>query len=349
MKVFTILLGVVFAGVTGHAMATQDTTQAYLGIKAGYNSIENSCYNYFEECENNNISYGLFGGYQFNNWFALELDAINYQDYKARYKISGQIQDWVKADAKSLGTSIKLSQPFTQDLSGYIRIGASYIDVNRESLPTNNNWSPMGSIGFEYQFTPMLFFRAEYTNHSDISGSSGHFTSLGLSYHFKQDTKRDIPSQVSVKKTSVMAKNMTHSLMKIDPIIRQKIVAEKPVGEILLSSMSFSFDSYALTSRAERALNKVVTTGLKTPQQAHVWISGHTDSAGTKAYNQALSEKRAQSVANYFIHKGIKASTIHHQGKGESSPISSNRLAEGRAQNRRVDIIIQGELPPKGW
>jgi len=71
-----------------------------------------------------------------------------------------------------------------------------------------------------------------------------------------------------------------------------------------------------------------------------VAITGHTDSTGPKSYNQALSEKRAQDVADYLAGKGIAADRMTVSGMGESSPIADNGTKAGRADNRRVEVEI---------
>ena len=63
---------------------------------------------------------------------------------------------------------------------------------------------------------------------------------------------------------------------------------------------------------------------------------GHTDSSGSEAYNQGLSERRAQSTVDYLATKGIDSSRLKASGAGESQPIADNKTKEGRAQNRRV-------------
>lgn len=69
-------------------------------------------------------------------------------------------------------------------------------------------------------------------------------------------------------------------------------------------------------------------------------VVGHTDSDGTEAYNQGLSERRAASVKDYLVQQGVSGSVISTSGKGESSPATSNATREGRQQNRRVEISI---------
>jgi len=70
-------------------------------------------------------------------------------------------------------------------------------------------------------------------------------------------------------------------------------------------------------------------------------VTGHTDSQGTEDYNQGLSERRAATVKNYLVSKGISANKISTSGAGENSPVASNKTAEGRQQNRRVEISIK--------
>lgn len=73
-----------------------------------------------------------------------------------------------------------------------------------------------------------------------------------------------------------------------------------------------------------------------------VSIVGHTDSTGTDAYNQDLSMRRANSVKNYLLEKGVSSSVISTSGMGESQPVASNATREGRSQNRRVEVILKG-------
>jgi OOP family OmpA-OmpF porin len=73
-----------------------------------------------------------------------------------------------------------------------------------------------------------------------------------------------------------------------------------------------------------------------------VIATGHTDSVGTDAYNQRLSERRAAAVKDYLVSRGVPAAKITTIGKGESQPVATNKTAEGRQKNRRVDIEFKG-------
>ena len=100
----------------------------------------------------------------------------------------------------------------------------------------------------------------------------------------------------------------------------------------------FEFDKSALTAGAKDSLQQAVTI-MKDHGDIRVEIQGHTDSKGSDQYNQALSERRANSVKAYLVSQGIAESRISTRGFGESQPIATNDTAEGRGLNRRVMII----------
>jgi outer membrane protein OmpA-like peptidoglycan-associated protein len=103
--------------------------------------------------------------------------------------------------------------------------------------------------------------------------------------------------------------------------------------------VTFAFDSANLNSQFYPVLDKVATT-LAEFDKTVIEVAGHTDSVGTAAYNQQLSERRANSVAAYLASRGVSQSRMVTIGAGKDHPIASNDTEEGRAQNRRVEITI---------
>jgi len=90
----------------------------------------------------------------------------------------------------------------------------------------------------------------------------------------------------------------------------------------------------------ERAAgNACVARALRDNPSLHVVVEGHTDSVGSDSYNHKLSERRAKAVRDYLVREGIDASRITTRGYGKSRPVASNDTAEGRAENRRAEII----------
>lgn len=114
-------------------------------------------------------------------------------------------------------------------------------------------------------------------------------------------------------------------------------------GEIsvrLTSDVLFDFDSAALRPASRTTLRELGENFRQYPDNQLI-IEGHTDSVGTEAYNQRLSEQRAANVADYLIDQGVSASNVVVYGFGEARPKASNDTAEGRQLNRRVEIHIR--------
>lgn len=101
----------------------------------------------------------------------------------------------------------------------------------------------------------------------------------------------------------------------------------------------FAYDRSDLNANAKTSLDKLRTTLLKYPE-TNITVIGHTDSKGTKQYNQTLSESRANSVANYTSQNGVDRNRLTAIGKGETDPIATNDTEEGSASNRRVEFVI---------
>lgn len=112
-------------------------------------------------------------------------------------------------------------------------------------------------------------------------------------------------------------------------------------GEFTTRGILFAFDSDALLPESTPVLADMVGTLESHPELAIV-IEGHTDSVGEDAYNLELSERRAASVVAYLVENGIDAGRLQAEGKGESDPVADNATPEGRQQNRRVVVRLQG-------
>ena len=103
----------------------------------------------------------------------------------------------------------------------------------------------------------------------------------------------------------------------------------------------FDFNKSTIRPDAAATLDQIAADKLSTPgSYSSIEIVGHTDSVGSDAYNQGLSERRADSVASYLASKGLDRSKMTTSGMGESQPVATNETAEGRQQNRRVVITI---------
>ena len=109
---------------------------------------------------------------------------------------------------------------------------------------------------------------------------------------------------------------------------------------VVLRGINFDFDSATIKPEFAGVLDAGVEA-LKENPGVNVQVAGYTDSVGTDEYNQGLSERRANAVRDYLASNGIDGSRLTAVGFGESNPVADNATADGRAQNRRVELNIQ--------
>ncbi|MFW6371584.1 MAG: OmpA family protein [Bacteroidota bacterium] len=105
------------------------------------------------------------------------------------------------------------------------------------------------------------------------------------------------------------------------------------------SGILFNFDSAELTPEARENVENLAST-LKEYEETIILIEGHTDSRGPEEYNRELSEERAEAVANTLAKLGVREVRLKEVGYGENQPIADNSTAQGRQQNRRVEVAI---------
>jgi len=133
------------------------------------------------------------------------------------------------------------------------------------------------------------------------------------------------------------------TVVKDDVVLAAK---KEVVAEQFIQNLRFEFNSADLTAADRQELDVVnqqieAFRPLLRQNVAHMNVIGHTDSTGPEAYNQKLSERRAQAVADFFATEGqVPRETLRVSGRGESDPIADNGTDAGRAQNRRVVIEV---------
>ena len=115
--------------------------------------------------------------------------------------------------------------------------------------------------------------------------------------------------------------------------VRQSIVIQ--------ADALFDFDKSVVRPDGKKSIDAALDK-LRGVDLEMVIATGHTDGIGTEAYNQKLSERRAAAVKDYLVSKGIPSAKVTTIGKGETQPVATNKTAEGRQKNRRVDIEFKG-------
>lgn len=124
-------------------------------------------------------------------------------------------------------------------------------------------------------------------------------------------------------------------------VVVEEVVVEEVDVVLVIDNLLFAFDSDVLSEHDQNELNELAAKLKAEAPDATIALAGYTDSVGTEAYNQKLSEKRAVAVANYLVAAGVpQASIVAVVGNGESNPVASNDTAEGRAKNRRTEVVI---------
>lgn len=108
---------------------------------------------------------------------------------------------------------------------------------------------------------------------------------------------------------------------------------------VFSATSTFAFDSAVLSPASKNGLDEIVKR-LKSNPNEKIRVFGYTDSVGSEAYNIALSQKRADAVKAYLVKEGIDGARIVTKGFGEANPVASNATAEGRAENRRTEVIF---------
>lgn len=122
-------------------------------------------------------------------------------------------------------------------------------------------------------------------------------------------------------------------------------VKEEPRGMVITLSGSVLFASNQATLLpAARSRLDQVSDVLLTTRERNLSIEGYTDSRGSDSHNLDLSQRRADAVRDYLVQRGYEADRVKSRGLGEGSPVADNASVEGRANNRRVEIVIERDL-----
>ncbi|TAL81481.1 MAG: OmpA family protein [Candidimonas sp.] len=124
-------------------------------------------------------------------------------------------------------------------------------------------------------------------------------------------------------------------------VAKAPVVAPTSTKVVLNADAFFDFDKSTLKPAGRQMLDQVAAQASSINLETLI-ATGYTDSIGTVAYNLKLSQRRANAVKAYLVSKGIDANHIYAEGKGKSNPVASNKTAQGRAKNRRVEVEIVG-------
>ncbi|MDE4000703.1 porin OmpA, partial [Glaesserella parasuis] len=336
MKKSLIALAVSGLAVASVANAAPQADSFYVGAKAGWatfhNDINQLNFKYKNDARyatsangyginRNSVTYGVFGGYQIIDNLAVELG----YDYFGRVRGNKQEFREFKHSAHGTHLSLKPSYEVLSGLDVYGKVGAALVRNDykryfqtREPVKSHNlKTSLIVGAGVEYAILPELAFRVEYQWLSRVGNANkaaqkrgdtamfgpgstyspdAHSVSAGISYRFGQGAA---PVAAAPE---VVTKNFAFS-----------------------SDVLFDFGKANLKPAAAQTLDavhtEIVNLGLANPA---VQVNGYTDRIGKDAANLTLSQKRAETVANYIVSKGVNPANVTAVGYGEANPVTGN-------------------------
>lgn len=300
-------------------LSTAQAVTPYSGVRLGWSYYQDGCEAWATGCNRDALGAGLFGGVEVNDWLALEAGYTSLGKAKGEYRAGN-----VEGTMQSADFSTKLTYPLAERLDLYGRIGATHWwgKVEGDNYhQSDRGWDALFATGVEYALSERWRARLEYQYidglGSDLLGQSDHhLTSLGIVYRFAADPAPVIavvPPEVSPPPEKV----------QLAPLSAETL---------------FAFDSARL--RDPTPLQPLLER-LQQAEKSRLVIVGHTDNRGADAYNQRLSQQRADAVVRWLTEQGIAPSRLDAQGAGELQPVASNETTVGRALNRRVELHWQ--------
>lgn len=351
MKKTAIAVAVAVAAFATVAQAAPKDNTWYTGAKLGWSNYQGTA-NHFEGTSIGNgpthrsdVGAGAFAGYQYNQYMGFELG----YDWLGRMAYKGSVDNGAFR-AQGIQLTTKLSYPVMEDLDVYTRLGAmvwradSSATINTGKVgqtsrsDNDTGVSPVFALGTEYALTQDIAARVEYQWINNIGDKEtlgarpdNGMLSVGVAYRFGQETAPVIAPAPVVEPVAPVVENKRFTLR---------------------SDVLFNFNKSTLKAEGQEALNQLFTElAAIDPTQGHVVVIGFTDRIGSQNYNLPLSQKRAQSVVDYLVAKGIPAGSITAEGRGKENPVTGNTcdnvtkraaLIDCLAPDRRVEIEIQG-------
>ncbi|EEZ89332.1 MULTISPECIES: OmpA family protein [Vibrio] len=312
-KVAIAVAAVVAGGLINSAQA-----EMYIGGKVGMTTLDDACY-LNSPCDDDAFGAGMHIGYDFTDIIGLEYGVDYLGNYEANFKSGANTANTIDGDLWALTLAPKFNWHLNDTWNLFAKVGGAYMISGDEK-----DIVPTGSLGAEYTIDRNWSVRAEYQRYQDISDDvlddmDANFFGIGVNYKFAA--------------APVVAAVVTEEVMEEEPVMMTKTHKEE------YGTGTFEFDSATLTDSVSERLDNFVNFLNEYPQ-AQVEITGYTDSSGPAAYNQKLSERRAQSVADYLIAAGIDADRFTVKGMGEENPVADNSTHEGREKNRRVEVVV---------
>jgi outer membrane protein OmpA-like peptidoglycan-associated protein len=265
-------------------------------------------------------AFDIYGGYRFDVGKHIGISLLGGPDFAFFQNEGGGSADAITLLGLTAGPRLSLGDDeaaiFVDGRGGYAW------DLSGPINDDGAAWSAGGGLAFELARGTALTLFSRY-NESEMRARPGDNSS----------NLRFVTAGIGVQHRFLAPEPVS----QVAPLPPAAAAPEKK--RLVLRGVNFDFDKADIRADARPVLDEAVRT-LKASGDIRVAVEGHTDSRGTEQYNQGLSIRRAQAVADYLSARGIARDRLQVDGFGESRPVASNDTVDGRAQNRRVELSI---------
>lgn len=236
------------------------------------------------------------------------------------------------------GVALKKSPTCCDDIYGFKYI--QYVKLNTEGIVVDEKGNPIKNAKVSLYLIPKeddpIFIKSVET---DEQGK----------YDIGVETSSNYQIVFEKEKYLNGTKNLNTNNITTSQTIKQDATTLKEITDkaFVLPNVHYATDKYELLDASKKDIDTTLLSFLKANPDVIVEISSHTDDQASDAYNNSLSQKRADGVVKYLIEKGIAPERLRAHGYGETKPIGDNKTEEGRAANRRTEFKVLGKLAPK--
>ncbi|AQW87288.1 outer membrane fibronectin-binding protein [Campylobacter pinnipediorum subsp. caledonicus] len=245
---------------------------------------------------------------------------------------------------------------FSDNVGAYGLVGAGYEDISQKFIANERGGFGEYGLGLRFQVTDNFALKAEAKDAIKFDhGDHNWFYTLGFAIGLDaKNTPAPMvkPEPIVVEQMPIVEPEPVSMDDDNDGVINELdrcpntpagvVVDENGCEKVIILrdlDVNFAFDSYKVSVSYAEEIRKVAEFMSENPAY-RVLLKGHTDSVGAEAYNQKLSEKRANAVSQALQYFGVDASKIKTVGFGETRPVAPNNTKEGRAENRRVEATF---------